>query len=190
MLAIPSASSRLRVRSSEMRSRPVASVCANSVTSLFTCHPSSTRTFTSRARWSGALHELHEMFARPEVRAVLCARGGYGCNYLLPHLDADLIRANPKIFVGYSDATWLLAWLIGSWAGGVSRPNGGEGLRTGRRRSSRFLARCGLRRAVLARVRPGLIGQATGRGRGQRSALRRMPFDSGCVARHALRVGD
>jgi muramoyltetrapeptide carboxypeptidase len=57
------------------------------------------------------VHELHEMFARPEVRAVLCARGGYGCNYLLPHLDADLIRANPKIFVGYSDATWLLAWL-------------------------------------------------------------------------------
>ena len=57
------------------------------------------------------VHELHEMFARPEVRAVLCARGGYGCNYLLPHLDADLIRTNPKIFVGYSDATWLLAWL-------------------------------------------------------------------------------
>jgi len=55
--------------------------------------------------------ELHEMFARPEVRAIVCARGGYGCNYLLPHLDAELIRAHPKIFVGYSDATWLLAWL-------------------------------------------------------------------------------
>jgi muramoyltetrapeptide carboxypeptidase len=55
--------------------------------------------------------ELHEMYARPEVRAVLCARGGYGCNYLLPHLDANLIRGNPKIFVGYSDATWLLGWL-------------------------------------------------------------------------------
>jgi muramoyltetrapeptide carboxypeptidase len=57
------------------------------------------------------VHELHEMFRRPEVRAILCARGGYGCNYLLPQLDADLIRANPKIFVGYSDATWLLGWL-------------------------------------------------------------------------------
>ena len=57
------------------------------------------------------VRELHEMFARPEIRAVLCARGGYGCNYLLPHLDANLIRANPKIFVGFSDATWLLAWL-------------------------------------------------------------------------------
>ncbi len=58
------------------------------------------------------VHELHEMFARPEVRAVLCARGGYGCNYLLPHLDADLIRANPKIVVGFSDPTWLLVWLM------------------------------------------------------------------------------
>lgn len=57
------------------------------------------------------VHELHEMFARPEVRAIVCARGGYGCNYLLPHLDPDLIRANPKIFVGYSDVTWLLTWL-------------------------------------------------------------------------------
>ncbi|MGA2992570.1 MAG: LD-carboxypeptidase [Candidatus Korobacteraceae bacterium] len=55
--------------------------------------------------------ELHQMFARPEVRAIVCARGGYGCNYLLPHLDADLVRAHPKIFVGYSDLTWLLSWL-------------------------------------------------------------------------------
>jgi muramoyltetrapeptide carboxypeptidase len=54
--------------------------------------------------------ELHEMFARPEVKAILCARGGYGCNYLLPHLDLDLIRANPKIFVGCSDVTTLLTY--------------------------------------------------------------------------------
>ena len=40
--------------------------------------------------------ELHEMFARPEVKAILCARGGYGCNYLLPHLDLELIRAQPQ----------------------------------------------------------------------------------------------
>ena len=57
------------------------------------------------------LDELHEMFARPEVKAVLCARGGYGCNYLLPHLDLDLVRANPKIFAGCSDITTLLTYL-------------------------------------------------------------------------------
>ena len=45
------------------------------------------------------------------MRAILCARGGYGCNYLLPHLDLDLIRANPKIFAGCSDVTTLLTYL-------------------------------------------------------------------------------
>jgi muramoyltetrapeptide carboxypeptidase len=55
--------------------------------------------------------ELHEMFGRTEVRAILCARGGYGCNYLLPRLDLELIRANPKIFAGCSDVTTLLIYL-------------------------------------------------------------------------------
>ena len=55
--------------------------------------------------------ELHQMFERQDVRAIVCARGGYGCNYLLPHLDLDLIRRNPKIFVGYSDITALHTWI-------------------------------------------------------------------------------
>ncbi len=33
------------------------------------------------------LDEFHEMFARPEIKAIICARGGYGCNYLLPNID-------------------------------------------------------------------------------------------------------
>jgi|SRR5208283_1512683 len=57
------------------------------------------------------LDELHEMFRRQDVRGIICARGGYGCNYLLPHLDLNLIRENPKIFVGCSDVTTLLAYL-------------------------------------------------------------------------------
>jgi muramoyltetrapeptide carboxypeptidase len=57
------------------------------------------------------LDELHEMFARPEVKAIICARGGYGCNYLLPDLDLEMIRANPKIFCGCSDVTALLTYL-------------------------------------------------------------------------------
>jgi len=55
--------------------------------------------------------ELHQMFSRTEVKAILCARGGYGCNYLLPHLDLELIRANPKILAGCSDVTTLLTYL-------------------------------------------------------------------------------
>ena len=51
--------------------------------------------------------ELEEMFGRDDVKAILCARGGYGPNYLLSKLDPAKIVAHPKIFVGYSDVTTL-----------------------------------------------------------------------------------
>lgn len=54
--------------------------------------------------------ELEHMFEHPEVRAVICARGGYGANHLLPHLDVRKVLAHPKPFVGYSDITTLLTW--------------------------------------------------------------------------------
>src|SRR5579862_4371073 len=54
------------------------------------------------------VQELEEMFAREDVRAIVCARGGYGSNYLLGALDVEKIKAHPKIFVGYSDLTSLL----------------------------------------------------------------------------------
>jgi len=54
--------------------------------------------------------ELEAMFERDDVRALVCARGGYGANYLLKELDVAKIKANPKIFVGYSDITSLLTY--------------------------------------------------------------------------------
>jgi muramoyltetrapeptide carboxypeptidase len=54
--------------------------------------------------------ELEEMFVRDDVRAIVCARGGYGANYLLKELDLKKIRAHPKSFVGYSDITTLLTY--------------------------------------------------------------------------------
>jgi muramoyltetrapeptide carboxypeptidase len=54
--------------------------------------------------------ELEEMFVRDDVRAIICARGGYGANYLLKALDWEKIKAHPKIFVGYSDVTTLLTY--------------------------------------------------------------------------------
>jgi muramoyltetrapeptide carboxypeptidase len=51
---------------------------------------------------------LMEMWQRNDVDAIVCARGGYGCNYLLPLFDFDALRMMPKIFVGYSDNTSLL----------------------------------------------------------------------------------
>lgn len=55
--------------------------------------------------------ELMEAFADPEVSAVWAARGGYGVMRLLPLLDESVLRANPKIFIGYSDLTALHLYL-------------------------------------------------------------------------------
>ena len=53
------------------------------------------------------LADLHAAFADPEVDAVLTVIGGFNSNELLPHLDWELIAANPKIFCGFSDITAL-----------------------------------------------------------------------------------
>jgi muramoyltetrapeptide carboxypeptidase len=53
------------------------------------------------------LDDLHQMFRDPEVRAVFAIRGGYGAAQLLDGIDYDLLRRNPKIFLGYSDITAL-----------------------------------------------------------------------------------
>ncbi len=51
--------------------------------------------------------DLHEMFKRKEIKAIFCVRGGYGAGRLLDQIDYNLIKKNPKIFVGYSDITAL-----------------------------------------------------------------------------------
>jgi len=53
------------------------------------------------------VRELENMFARNDVKAIICARGGYGSNYLLTALDIDKISSHPKAFIGYSDNTSL-----------------------------------------------------------------------------------
>lgn len=57
------------------------------------------------------LADLHAAFADPEVEVVWCARGGYGSTRLLPYIDYNLIKRNPKPFIGYSDITALHAAL-------------------------------------------------------------------------------
>ena len=51
--------------------------------------------------------DLNTMFADEEVKAIVCVRGGSGAARLLPLLDYDAIRANPKVLLGYSDITAL-----------------------------------------------------------------------------------
>jgi muramoyltetrapeptide carboxypeptidase len=53
------------------------------------------------------LDQLHALFADDAVRAIVCARGGAGTLHLLPHLDLELVRAHPKVLLGYSDVTAL-----------------------------------------------------------------------------------
>ncbi|OGU76114.1 MAG: hypothetical protein A2V93_08845 [Ignavibacteria bacterium RBG_16_34_14] len=52
--------------------------------------------------------ELMEMFSRKDVDGIMCARGGYGCSRILPFLDYEIIKNNPKVLIGYSDVTALL----------------------------------------------------------------------------------
>jgi len=51
--------------------------------------------------------DLNELFSRKDIAGIVCARGGYGCARILPLLDYNIIRKNPKVFVGYSDVTAL-----------------------------------------------------------------------------------
>lgn len=54
------------------------------------------------------LSDLHLMFADREVDGILCIRGGNGASRLLPYIDYELIRSNPKVLLGYSDITALI----------------------------------------------------------------------------------
>jgi muramoyltetrapeptide carboxypeptidase len=55
--------------------------------------------------------DLMAAFADPMIDGIVCARGGWGSAELLPLMDASVIRANPKVFVGYSDHTALHIWM-------------------------------------------------------------------------------
>src|SRR5258707_3584788 len=53
-------------------------------------------------------HELDEMLERSDIAALICARGGYGSNYLLERVDFQKFNDHPKILLGCSDITTLL----------------------------------------------------------------------------------
>lgn len=67
--------------------------------------------------------DLNAAFGDPEIRAVLATIGGEDQITVVPHLNADLVRADPKPFLGYSDNTNLLSWL---WTNDVAAFYGGS----------------------------------------------------------------
>lgn len=54
------------------------------------------------------LADLHEHFSNPNIKGIICARGGYGCTRILADIDYQLIKNNPKVLIGFSDITALL----------------------------------------------------------------------------------
>lgn len=54
------------------------------------------------------LDDLHSAFSDASIDAIICAMGGYHINDLLPYIDWDMIRKNPKTFMGFSDITVFL----------------------------------------------------------------------------------
>ncbi len=65
------------------------------------------------------LAELNDLLRDPDLKALFCARGGFGCLRLLPGLDYDAASRHPKLLVGYSDITALHLALHtrAGWAG-------------------------------------------------------------------------
>lgn len=55
------------------------------------------------------LEDLLDAWRNPEIKAIFCARGGYGCNHLIDKIPADLIADNPKWLIGFSDISALHA---------------------------------------------------------------------------------
>lgn len=68
-------------------------------------------TRTMHASAADRAADLHAAFADPRIKAVVASIGGHDQITVLPYLDAELLRANPKPFFGFSDNTCLLAYL-------------------------------------------------------------------------------
>ena len=138
--------------------------------------------------------DLLALFADPEVDVVQSLQGGFGSSEMLPHLDFDLLAANPKAFIGYSDITSLHVpirqragfptfygyGLVGMGDKGDDRVQPrAAAARAPRRRRRRGSARP--RRSVRPRDRAG---------QGERAARRRLPLAPDADARDAVGARD
>lgn len=54
------------------------------------------------------IQDIHDMFLNPEVKAILCLKGGFGASRIIDKIDYNLIKNNPKLLIGFSDVTALL----------------------------------------------------------------------------------
>lgn len=91
-------------------SESALSSCLDAITSLGFHYVVGESVLASRHGYLSGSDELramdiNDMFANPDVNGIFCMRGGYGSTRLMHLLDYEMIRRNPKVFVGYSDIT-------------------------------------------------------------------------------------
>ena len=74
------------------------------------------------ADFEGRLSDFIAAYTMPDVKAIVCARGGYGAVHLLPHIPGNLLRENPKWLVGFSDISALHALSLSQGVASVHGP--------------------------------------------------------------------
>lgn len=95
------------------------------------------------------LADLHAAFADDEVAAIHCLRGGYGAMRLLDRIDLGLVRARPKLLIGYSDITALHALLARAGLPSLHAPMAASDIAPSGREADR--------EALFALLRQGLV---------------------------------
>ena len=63
--------------------------------------------FSFAGKDKNRISEINDFFGNPNIDVILCLRGGYGSIRIIEELDIELIKENPKIFIGYSDISTL-----------------------------------------------------------------------------------
>ncbi len=97
--------------------------------------------------------DVNEMFGRSDIKGIVTFSGGYGCCRILPYLDYDLIKRNPKVIIGHSDITSLLIAIYEKT--GLITFHGPSGLT----RVGDYAMRH-IRRTIMSREIPGITAQA------------------------------
>lgn len=105
-IRVVSPSRSLAMIAAEQRPLSAARLAQLGLTVSFSAHAEETDEWNS-SPIASRVADLHDAFSDPGVNGILTTIGGYNSNQLLRYLDYDLIRANPKVFCGYSDITAL-----------------------------------------------------------------------------------
>lgn len=76
------------------------------------------------SEFSRRLDDLLSALQDPEVKAIMCARGGYGAVHLLPYIPSAVVKMNPKWLIGFSDISALHAFMVSNGVASLHAPMG------------------------------------------------------------------